>query len=66
MIQLNCFVIDCKHQERFTCQKPIIEVNKVGVCRSFTHDPARFRRGAEVVPALNTNEATPSLFVVEK
>jgi len=66
MIQLNCSVQDCKHQLRFTCQKRVIEVNKVGVCVSFTHDPLRFRRGAEAVPALNANEATPLLSVVNK
>jgi hypothetical protein len=65
VIQVNCFVADCKYQVRYNCQKQIIEVNKVGTCKSFIHDPARFRGGAEAVPALNANEATPLLSEVK-
>jgi hypothetical protein len=65
MIQLNCNVRDCKYQLRRTCQKPVIEVDKLGKCVSFIHDKSRFRV-AEAVPALNANEATPSLSVVKE
>ena len=37
MIQVNCSVQDCSYQINGVCSKPMIEVNRVGICQSFTH-----------------------------
>jgi hypothetical protein len=56
---VNCSVQDCKHQIRFNCQKPVIEIDKGGRCVSFSHKKGSQNRDlSKVYPEFKRKDPT--------
>ena len=39
MTQISCLVADCPYRLRGVCQRPAVDLDKVGCCRSFARVP---------------------------